>query len=111
MARVFMYVDSELAVTASPLDSNPASSTGATGYIGGDVLAQLQTQYPEMVARVLVRTEDNAKRIQDRYPSVQPIQGSLSDTTLLQNESANADIIIRELACSPPIKPIGTIAD
>ena len=50
-----------------------------------------------MVFRVLVRNEDSAKRIKDCYPSVQVVQGSLTDAALLREESANADIIIREL--------------
>ncbi|PYI03977.1 NAD(P)-binding protein [Aspergillus sclerotiicarbonarius CBS 121057] len=68
--------------------------TGATGYIGGDVLSQLQPQYPETIFRILVRTEDKAKQIQSQYPGVQLIHGDLSDTALLQQESADADIII-----------------
>ncbi|PWY81555.1 NAD(P)-binding protein [Aspergillus sclerotioniger CBS 115572] len=68
--------------------------TGVTGYIGGDVLSQLHLQYPDIVFRVLVRTADKGKRIQAQYPGVQLLFGDLSNPTLLQQESADADIII-----------------
>ena len=92
-----MYADDLPAVTIIHYNSNLAGSTGVTGYIGGDVLSQLHLQYPDVVFRVLVRTTDKRQQIQAQYPGVQLLLGDLSDTALLQQESADADIIIREL--------------
>jgi nucleoside-diphosphate-sugar epimerase len=72
------------------------NSTGVTGYIGGDVLSQLILKYPTFTYRVLVRTEEKGKQIQEQYPQVQIVYGDLNDRAILQQESANADIIIRE---------------
>lgn len=79
------------------LNTDFGNSTGATGYIGGDVLSQLQSRHPEMTIRVMTRDEDKGRQIQDQYPTVQLVKGDLSNIALLQEESANADIIIREL--------------
>ncbi|KAE8372398.1 nucleoside-diphosphate-sugar epimerase [Aspergillus bertholletiae] len=68
--------------------------TGATGYIGGDVLSQLAARYPELTYRVLVRSADKGEQIKAQYPSVEIIYGSLDDTRILESESSNADIII-----------------
>ncbi|OGM48620.1 hypothetical protein ABOM_001954, partial [Aspergillus bombycis] len=71
-----------------------ASSTGATGYIGGDVLSQLAVKHPDLTYRVLVRGADKGEQIKTQYPSVEVIYGSLDDASTLESESANADIII-----------------
>lgn len=74
-----------------------------TGYIGGDVLSQLFPRYPDFHYRVLARTEEKDKQIKLQYPSVEIIHGDLSDVALLQQESAKADIIIRETTIPSPI--------
>ncbi|KAE8153197.1 hypothetical protein BDV25DRAFT_137101 [Aspergillus avenaceus] len=68
--------------------------TGATGYIGGDVLSQLIAKYPDFTYRVLVRGTEKAGQVKARYPSVEIVYGSLDDIPVLETESANADIII-----------------
>lgn len=72
-------------------------STGATGYIGGDVLSQLVLKYPQFVYRVLVRGPEKGSTIKSQYPSVQIVYGDLSSTEVLETESADANIIIREI--------------
>lgn len=71
--------------------------TGATGYIGGDVLSQLEPKYPGIIFRVLTRDEQKGKLIKEQHPAVQIVSGDLNDAALLQEESAQADIILREL--------------
>ncbi|KAE8162890.1 nucleoside-diphosphate-sugar epimerase [Aspergillus tamarii] len=68
--------------------------TGATGYIGGDVLSQLAVKHPDLTYRLLVRGPEKGEQIKAHYPSVKVIYGSLDDTSILESESANADIII-----------------
>lgn len=71
-------------------------STGASGYIGGDILSELIAKYPEHKYRVLVRSEANGQKIQKIFPDVAVIFGNLDDSELLTRESAAADIIIRK---------------
>lgn len=60
-------------------------------------MSQLRSKYPEIILRVLSRDEQKGNHIKEQYPAVQLVSGDLNDVDLLQEESANADIIIREL--------------
>jgi uncharacterized protein YbjT (DUF2867 family) len=73
-----------------------ACSTGASGYIGGDILSELVAKYPEHSYRVLVRSQESGQKIQKIYPGITVIQGDLDNSELLTGESARADIIIRK---------------
>ncbi|GKZ70311.1 hypothetical protein AnigIFM63309_002683 [Aspergillus niger] len=68
--------------------------TGASGYIGGDLLSVLVSKYPDLHYRLLVRSRDSSQKIKAQYPTVEIIQGSLDDSETLVAESARADIII-----------------
>ncbi|KAJ5097382.1 nucleoside-diphosphate-sugar epimerase [Penicillium angulare] len=68
--------------------------TGASGYIGGDILVELISKYPAYNYRFLVRGEKNKAQIQSVYPSVSIVSGDLNDSEILTNESAGADIVI-----------------
>ncbi|TPR11773.1 hypothetical protein CAN33_0050390 [Aspergillus niger] len=68
--------------------------TGASGYIGGDLLSVLVSKYPDLHYRLLVRSRDSGQKIKAQYPTVEIIQGSLDDSETLVAESARADIII-----------------
>jgi N-acetyl-gamma-glutamylphosphate reductase len=70
--------------------------TGATGYIGGDILYELTARHPELSYTALIRDQDKAKRINAQYPSVRCVIGVLDNSLLLATESANADIVIRK---------------
>ncbi|KAJ5171697.1 nucleoside-diphosphate-sugar epimerase [Penicillium capsulatum] len=70
--------------------------TGASGYIGGDILSQLIAKHPKHSYRLLVRNEQSQERILAAYPSVTIIPGSLEDLDVIARESAQADIIIRK---------------
>jgi len=71
-------------------------STGASGYIGGDILAELISKYPAHNYRLLVRSEKSGHKVKELYPQVTVIQSDLDDSELLTKESAAADIIIRK---------------
>ncbi|KAJ5306155.1 hypothetical protein N7508_005170, partial [Penicillium antarcticum] len=70
------------------------SSTGVTGYIGGDVLSQLLPLYPTLTYRILVRTEEKGKQIRAQYPEVQILDGGLSNSAILEQESTNTDATV-----------------
>ncbi|KAK7229475.1 hypothetical protein V2G26_001645 [Clonostachys chloroleuca] len=68
--------------------------TGASGYIGGDLLDQLTTSHPELDLRVLVRDLNQVNTIRHLYHDVTIVQGSLDDTELITKEANNADIVL-----------------
>jgi hypothetical protein len=69
---------------------------GATGFIGGDLLAGLQEQYPEYEITCLVRTQDEADTIRAVYPDVKVVLGDNESAEIVERESMNADIVFRE---------------
>ncbi|KAF5682191.1 NAD(P)-binding protein [Fusarium circinatum] len=78
--------------------------TGATGYLGGDAWALLIEKHPEWEARstLLVRNEERAKVVQAKYPGARLVFGDLSDSTLLETEAANADIVVHCASIEDP---------
>ncbi|GKZ33127.1 hypothetical protein AbraIFM66950_002909 [Aspergillus brasiliensis] len=68
--------------------------TGATGYIGGDLLSVLVSKYPDLHYRLLVRSRDSGQKIKAQYPTVEIVYGGLDNSETLVAESARADIII-----------------
>lgn len=77
------------------------SSTGITGYIGGDAFYVLHQAHPEYEYSALVRTQDKADKVKAKYPNVRIVLGGLDDDQVLRDEAAKADIVLREyLRCS-----------
>lgn len=76
--------------------------TGATGYIGGDILYHIHHQRSDIEWALLVRSEDKAKKIREQYPAARIVLGGLDDSETLTREAAWADIVIRE-PCPGPI--------
>ncbi|KAH7222363.1 hypothetical protein BKA60DRAFT_327088 [Fusarium oxysporum] len=78
--------------------------TGATGYLGGDAWALLIEKHPEWEARstLLVRNEERGKVVQAKYPGARLVFGDLSDSTLLETEAANADIVVHCASIEDP---------
>ncbi|KAI3394234.1 hypothetical protein diail_3009 [Diaporthe ilicicola] len=68
--------------------------TGATGYIGGDVLASIATQFPDASITALVRDIARAKPISDKYPHVRLQQGDLDSTDLIQEIVKETDVVV-----------------
>ncbi|KAF7541983.1 hypothetical protein G7Z17_g11839 [Cylindrodendrum hubeiense] len=68
--------------------------TGATGFIGGAVFAQLYDAHPDYDFTLFVRNEERGKPISARYPDVKFVYGNLSDSTVLEKAAAEADIVI-----------------
>ncbi|OGM42083.1 hypothetical protein ABOM_008606 [Aspergillus bombycis] len=67
--------------------------TGASGYIGGDVLHALHEKHPEYEIAALVRDADKGAKITQAYPKVRVVQGEL-DSTAVEEEAQNADVVV-----------------
>ena len=69
--------------------------TGATGYVGGDVLYRLhQSSLAKSQLACLVRDLSRARQLSITYPGVEIIQGSLDDSELLEQEARKADVVL-----------------
>ncbi|KAK5116776.1 hypothetical protein LTR62_007450 [Meristemomyces frigidus] len=68
--------------------------TGATGYIGGDTLHDLHSQHPEHQYTALIRTKDKAAIVEKAYPEVKVVIGDLDNSELLEQQAAEADVVI-----------------
>ncbi|CAG7959349.1 unnamed protein product [Penicillium olsonii] len=77
--------------------------TGASGYIGGDILSALIAKHPENTYRLLVRSQQSQQQISVLYPSAIIVPGGLDDTELIRHESSNADVIIHHLGAAQAI--------
>lgn len=69
--------------------------TGATGYIGGDVLYGLTQALASSSIVALVRNEARASAVTDKFPSVTPLIGDLDSSTEIRKEVQKADVILR----------------
>lgn len=70
--------------------------TGATGYIGGDILYLLNKEHPDFEFSVLIRSEDKAKQVSQAYPTARIVIGGLDDSATIEREASWADIVIRK---------------
>ncbi|KAF9048745.1 hypothetical protein BJ165DRAFT_1053961 [Panaeolus papilionaceus] len=68
--------------------------TGATGYIGGSVLARLLTHPQSDSFDITVLVRDPSKAAQFRQLGVSSVQGSNADHSLLREQAANTDVVI-----------------
>lgn len=71
------------------------SRTGATGYIGGDLLYALFQAHPGWEYTCLVRNADKGAKVAAAYPKVRLVYGTLDSIELLEEEAGKADIIYR----------------
>lgn len=71
-------------------------STGASGYIGGDILNLLKSTHPDYTVSILVRDSDKATAISKEYPDVRVVLGDLDSAALLEQEASQADVVIRK---------------
>jgi nucleoside-diphosphate-sugar epimerase len=97
--------------------ANTLSSTGATGYIGGDVLYMITKAHPDLEITAMVRRKSLASKIEQcthhskirnsdkgakvavQYPNVRLVFGDLENTELLTKEAAQADIVVNTANC------------
>lgn len=69
--------------------------TGATGYIAGDALYVLNKAHPEYEYTALVRSQEKADKVRAAYPKINIVLGGLDDSSLLEEEAAKADVVLR----------------
>jgi N-acetyl-gamma-glutamylphosphate reductase len=67
-----------------------------TGYIGGDILYALEKSHPEYEVTAIVRNSDKGGPVAAAYPKIRLAYGTLEDSKLLEDESARADVVIRQ---------------
>lgn len=68
--------------------------TGASGYIGGDVLHLLKSSHPEYECSVLLRDSGKAAAISKVFPDVRVVLGDLDAAALIEEEASKADVVI-----------------
>ena len=69
--------------------------TGATGYVGGDVLHRLQqSSLAKSHLVCLVRDASKARKLSETYPGIEIVQGSLDDEKLVEQEARKADVVL-----------------
>jgi 1-deoxy-D-xylulose 5-phosphate reductoisomerase len=67
---------------------------GATGFVGATVFDLIYAKHPEYRFTALVRSNEKATDLINRYPLVHVIIGDANNTDLIQKESAKANIVI-----------------
>lgn len=83
--------------------SRSVSSTGATGYIGGDALYELMKRHSDdYQVAALVRNSDKGAQIASQYPNIRLVYGDLDSAETLQEEARKADIVLRMLPAGLP---------
>ncbi|KAF7562339.1 hypothetical protein G7046_g1774 [Stylonectria norvegica] len=82
--------------------------TGASGYVGGQVLHELVHSHPEYSITALVRNAQAAKKIENIYPRIRVVVGDLDDSTLIENEASLASIVLN-LAASGHLDSVQAI--
>jgi len=86
------------------------SSTGSTGYIGGDALHVIATTYPDLEITALARNSDKGAKIASQYPKTKLVYGDLDSTDLLTAEAAKADIIVHTANADHPVAANALVA-
>lgn len=82
--------------------------TGASGYIGGQVLRELARSRPELSITILVRDPQKAKHILDSFPRVRTVIEDLDNTEVLEREASQASVILH-LAATNHLKSVQAI--
>ncbi|KAE8146809.1 hypothetical protein BDV25DRAFT_143342 [Aspergillus avenaceus] len=72
--------------------------TGASGYIGGNVLHLLLEKHPEYEVSVLVRDAAKGAKIAEVYPRVRVVQGELDSLAVVEEEARRADVVVHAAA-------------
>ena len=81
------------------LNGDPNSSTGATGYIGGEVLHALQHAHPDYEIAALIRDKEKATKVLAAFPKVRVVLADLDNVDIIEEESRKANIVIRGSIC------------
>ncbi|KAJ0418657.1 NAD(P)-binding protein [Aspergillus carlsbadensis] len=83
--------------------------TGASGYIGGEILHALRKASPNYQVSALVRDQAKGATITKAYPDVRIVLGDLDSVSLVEEEATKTDVVIHA-ASSSHIKSVEAIA-
>ncbi|KAF5024070.1 hypothetical protein F66182_3866 [Fusarium sp. NRRL 66182] len=72
----------------------PPSRTGASGYVGGQLLRELVQAHPEYTIAALVRDAHDVETISQAYPKVRIVQGDLDHVQLVEQEASQASVVL-----------------
>ena len=72
--------------------------TGASGYIGGQVLHNLSLKHSDYQIVALVRTQEKADAVKKLQPATTFVIGDLDSSDIITEESSNADVVLSEFA-------------
>ena len=84
--------------------------TGATGYIGGDLLYVISGERPEWEITCIVRTKEKGEKVRASFPKVHLVYGDNNSTGLIEEEAAKADIIYHTSASDEDVPSAKAIA-
>jgi nucleoside-diphosphate-sugar epimerase len=84
--------------------------TGVTGYIGGTGFAFIARAHPDYEITLLVRNEERAKPVKEKYPNVKFVYGSLDDEAVVEKAAAEADIVLHTADSSDNVPGATAIA-
>ncbi|KAL2111030.1 hypothetical protein VUR80DRAFT_387 [Thermomyces stellatus] len=82
--------------------------TGASGYIGGDILHLLAESRPEYRVRALIRDAAKAGAVKNAFGQVEVVNGSLDDIDLIAQDAQDADVVLH-LAATGHLKSVQAI--
>lgn len=80
------------------------SSTGATGYIGGEILYRIAKTAPETKITALVRDAQKGGQLSKSYPDVHIVHGELDDSKVIEKAAGEADVVVREYRLPPKLE-------
>ena len=69
-------------------------ATRVSGYLGGNTIGRLVKKHPEWDVVVLVRTEEQEKKINAAWPNAQVVLGDLDDAATLSEEASKANVVL-----------------
>lgn len=85
------------------IESHPYYRTGATGYIGGEILHVLQQTNPDYNIAALIRDQEKASKISAAFPNVRVVFADLDNVDIIEEESRKANVVIRESRIIPGV--------
>jgi len=71
-------------------------STGASGYVGGQLLHELTQAHPEYTIATLVRDANAAETISQAYPKVRTVVGDLDESALVEQDASQASVVLSQ---------------
>ena len=74
------------------------SSTGATGYIGGDALHAIVDAHPEYELACLVRDSNKGGQVASQFARARLVYGNLDNLEILEEEAKKANIVLSTCA-------------